>query len=84
MRTIKSGYVMLIAALLALPSVLLPCGTSAGLFAIALGIAVLTRAMIADRSEENPLYEDAAEVQNCVSEEMNKETVMVPNYLRAR
>lgn len=59
-------------------------GTSAGLFAIALGIAVLTRAMIADRSEENPLYEDAAEVQNCVSEEMNEETVVVPNYLRAR
>ena len=83
MRTIRSRYVMLLVTLLAMPSVLLLCAPSAGLFAIALGIAVLTRTLIADRGENNPLFEDAAEVENCVSQEINDETVIIPHYLWA-
>ena len=84
MRTIKPNYIMLLVTLLAMPSVLLLCAPSAGLFATALGVAVLAENLIADRGENNPLYEDAAEVQDSVSDEMKDETVVIPNYFWAR
>lgn len=57
MKTIKSYYAFLLATLLALPSVLLLCVPATSLVAISLGAAVLTNALIADRSDSNPLYE---------------------------
>lgn len=84
MRTIKTRYVMPLVILLSLPSVLLIFVPSVGLFTAALGIAALVKNLIADRNEDNPLYEDEAEAQNCVSDELNEKTVIVPCYLWAR